>query len=206
MCLSELVGGGTDAGHGRFLWSFLAVAFLLAVVFLVVVASSGVGGQTKSQTRNYFIAADEVAWNYAPAGTNVFSGAPFDEEANKCVQAGPDRIGSTHTKCLYRAYTDTTFTQRIPRRDDEQYLGMLGPVIRAQVGDTIKVTFRNNCSFPASIHPHGVFYDKKYEGAAYTTADPQRIRPVTRWPRTSSTSTPERSLIEPARVRWTVAR
>jgi FtsP/CotA-like multicopper oxidase with cupredoxin domain len=38
---------------------------------------------------------------------------------------------------------------------------MLGPVIRAQVGDTIKVTFRNNCSFPASIHPHGVFYDKK---------------------------------------------
>ncbi|HZS21984.1 MAG TPA: multicopper oxidase domain-containing protein [Pseudonocardiaceae bacterium] len=153
--------------HGRFLWSFLAVAFLLAVVFLVVVASSGVGVQTKSQTRNYFIAADEVAWNYAPAGTNVFSGAPFDEEANKFVQAGPDRIGSTYTKCLYRAYTDATFTQRIPRRDDEQYLGMLGPVIRAQVGDTIKVTFRNNCSFPASIHPHGVFYDKKYEGAAY---------------------------------------
>jgi manganese oxidase len=39
-------------------------------------------------------------------------------------------------------------------------------VIRAQVGDTITVTFRNNCSFPASIHPHGVFYEKK-EGAPY---------------------------------------
>jgi manganese oxidase len=44
---------------------------------------------------------------------------------------------------------------------------LLGPVIRAQVGDTIKVTFRNNCSFPASVHPHGVFYDKKDEGAPY---------------------------------------
>jgi manganese oxidase len=117
--------------------------------------------------RNYFIAADEVAWKYARAGTNVFSGAPFDDEANKFVQGGPDRIGSTYTKCLYHAYTDETFTRPIPRGGDEQYLGMLGPVIRAQVGDTIKVTFRNNCSFPASIHPHGVFYDKKYEGAAY---------------------------------------
>jgi hephaestin len=29
------------------------------------------------------------------------------------------------------------------------------------------VTFRNNCSFPASIHPHGVFYDKKNEGNPY---------------------------------------
>lgn len=153
--------------HGRFLRSFLTVVFLLAVVFLVAVASSGAGRQAESQTRDYFIAADEVAWNYAPAGTNVFSGAPFDDEANKFVQAGPDRIGSTYTKCLYRAYTDETFNRLIPRRDDEQYLGMLGPVIRAQVGDTIRVTFRNNCSFPASIHPHGVFYDKKYEGAAY---------------------------------------
>jgi FtsP/CotA-like multicopper oxidase with cupredoxin domain len=108
-----------------------------------------------------------VAWNYAPAGTNVFTGAPFDDEANKFVHAGPDRIGSTHTKCLYHAYTDASFTQQIPRPADQQYLGLLGPVIRAQVGDTVTVTFRNNCSFPASIHPHGVFYQKKDEGAPY---------------------------------------
>jgi hephaestin len=40
-------------------------------------------------------------------------------------------------------------------------------VIRAEVGDTIKVVFRNNCSFPASVHPHGVFYEKDGEGAPY---------------------------------------
>lgn len=126
--------------------------------------SAGVG----RQTRDYYIAADEMAWNYAPSGTNVITGQPFDATANKYVQAGPDRIGSVYTKCLYRGYTDASFTHQLSRSADEAYLGLLGPVIRAQVGDTIKVTFRNNCSFPASIHPHGVFYPKKDEGSPYS--------------------------------------
>lgn len=44
---------------------------------------------------------------------------------------------------------------------------MLGPMIRAEVGDTIKIVFRNNAAFPASMHPHGVFYEKSSEGALY---------------------------------------
>ena len=40
-------------------------------------------------------------------------------------------------------------------------------MIRAQVGDTIHVVFRNTCPFPASVHPHGVFYEKDSEGAPY---------------------------------------
>jgi FtsP/CotA-like multicopper oxidase with cupredoxin domain len=40
-------------------------------------------------------------------------------------------------------------------------------VIRAAVGDTVKVVFRNNCHLPASVHPHGVFYQKASEGAPY---------------------------------------
>jgi hephaestin len=46
-------------------------------------------------------------------------------------------------------------------------LGLLGPVIRAQVGDTIQVVFKNNTRFAASVHPHGVFYAKNSEGAPY---------------------------------------
>ena len=117
--------------------------------------------------RTYFIAADEVKWDYAPLGRDRITGQPFDETANVFVKPGPDRIGSTYQKCLYRAYTDDTFQQRAPRPADEAYLGLLGPVIRAAVGDTIRVVFRNNCSFPASVHPHGVFYDKSSEGAPY---------------------------------------
>jgi FtsP/CotA-like multicopper oxidase with cupredoxin domain len=43
-------------------------------------------------------------------------------------------------------------------------LGYLGPVLRAEVGDTIKVLFKNNARNPYSMHPHGVFYDKNNEG------------------------------------------
>jgi FtsP/CotA-like multicopper oxidase with cupredoxin domain len=38
----------------------------------------------------------------------------------------------------------------------------------AEVGDKIRVHFRNNASFSTSIHPHGVFYAKDSEGSPYT--------------------------------------
>jgi len=40
-------------------------------------------------------------------------------------------------------------------------------VIHAEVGDKIRVVFKNTLPFPASIHPHGVLYDKASEGAPY---------------------------------------
>jgi FtsP/CotA-like multicopper oxidase with cupredoxin domain len=143
------------------------VAAAVVVALLAAGCHSGAASGAGPHTRAYYIAADEVAWNYTPSGINMITGQPFDAAANKYVQSGPDRIGSTYTKCLYHGYTDATFTHRLERSASEQYLGLLGPVIRAQVGDTIKVTFRNNCSFPASIHPHGVFYLKKDEGTPY---------------------------------------
>jgi hephaestin len=42
---------------------------------------------------------------------------------------------------------------------------MLGPVMRAAVGDTIEVVFRNHTDQFVSMHPHGVLYDKNSEGA-----------------------------------------
>lgn len=44
---------------------------------------------------------------------------------------------------------------------------ILGPVIKAEVGDTILVTFFNKASWPFSIHPHGVSYGKASEGMWY---------------------------------------
>jgi hephaestin len=118
-------------------------------------------------TRTYFIAADEVVWDYAPLGFNNITGQPFDDVANVYVQNGPDRIGSKYLKALYREYTDGTFTHLKPRAPEWQHLGFLGPVIRAAVGDTIVVNFKNNTTRPVSIHPHGVFYNKNAEGAPY---------------------------------------
>ena len=162
----------------RVRWVIAAVMVLLSMGTVKFSTNARAGPQASShigpRTRPYYIAADEVAWNYAPSGTNIITGQQFDATAKKYVQAGPNRIGSIYRKCLYRGYTDASFTHRLQRPADEDYLGFLGPVIRAQVGDTITVTFRNNCSFPASIHPHGVFYDKKNEGSPYNDGRPAR--------------------------------
>ena len=128
---------------------------------------SGGDFQSDGKTRTYYISADQVDWDYAPLGTNEITGEPFDEVADTYVKNGPGRIGSKYEKCLYRGYTDGSFTHRVARPAGERYLGLLGPVIRAEVGDTIKVVFRNTCPFPASVHPHGVFYAKGSEGAPY---------------------------------------
>lgn len=45
-----------------------------------------------------------------------------------------------------------------------------GPVIKAEVGERIRVTFRNNASRPFSIQPHGVSYRRSEAGARYGTA------------------------------------
>lgn len=118
-------------------------------------------------TRTYYIAADEIDWNYAPEGRNLITGEPFDDAANVFVQQGQHRIGSTYRKAVYREYTDATFTRLKPVAPEWRHLGTLGPVIRASVGDKLRVVFRNNATRPYSIHTHGVKYAKDGEGAPY---------------------------------------
>ena len=129
-----------------------------------------VGGSAFHPTgvvRTYYLGADEVTWDYAPTGRNQVTGKAFDDVADVFVRRGPARIGSTYVKCLYREYTDSSFGHLKARPAQDAYLGFTGPVIRGAVGDTIKVVFRNGCSIGASVHPHGVFYQKASEGAPY---------------------------------------
>ena len=126
---------------------------------------AGTGDVVQPTTRTYYIAADLVTWDYAPSGIDEITGEPFDRIAETWMKSGPDRIGRVYKKALYQQYTDATFTTRVERSPEWEHLGFLGPLIRAQVGDTIVVVFRNNASFSASVHPHGVFYTKDSEGA-----------------------------------------
>jgi hephaestin len=122
----------------------------------------------KPKVRIYYVAADEVVWDYTPGGSNQITGAAFDAVERPFVTAGPHSVGHVAMKALYREYTDSTFTTARARPADDAYLGFLGPVLRAEVGDTIRVVFRNNTRFPVSMHPHGVFYTKSSEGAPYS--------------------------------------
>ena len=151
------------------------VSFCTSCVFALVLilacaragAAQGAGAKSTGKTRTYYIAADEVEWNYAPAGRDEAMGMPFDDISKLYTQPGPHRIGSVYKKAVYREYTDASFTKLKERPADEQYLGLLGPILRGEVGDTIKVVFKNNGSHPFSMHPHGVLHKKDSEGADY---------------------------------------
>jgi manganese oxidase len=111
-----------------------------------------------AKVRHYYIAAEDVPWDFAPSGWNLIEGGPLP------------RPWGGHTKwpkTRYIGYTDATFTVRTPQ---PEWLGILGPIIRAEVGDEIIVDFLNRSVYPHSIHPHGVLYDKENEGAYYVPA------------------------------------
>ena len=75
------------------------------------------------------------------------------------TESGANRIGHRYKKAVFHEYTDASYTTKKERRTDyDRHLGILGPIIRAEVGDTIDVRFKNMATRNYSIHPHGVFY------------------------------------------------
>ena len=115
--------------------------------------------------RTYYIAAEEMAWNYAPSGRDDMMGMDFMANAAPYVSREGGRPGLIHRKALYIEYTDDTFKVRKPKPPEWAHTGMLGPTLRAEVGDVIRVIFRNATTRAYSMHPHGVFYLKADEGA-----------------------------------------
>lgn len=122
---------------------------------------------SKGKVRVYYIAADEITWNYAPTGKNVITNQPFTAQQAVYAVNSANTIGSAYKKAVYQQYTDDSFTKLTPVPADQAYLGLLGPTIHAEVGDTIKIYFKNNTTVQVSMHPHGVLYDKASEGAGY---------------------------------------
>jgi hephaestin len=130
----------------------------------------GYGAIAQDQTgkvRTYYIAADELDWDYIPSGRDMMMGMPPSRYAKTFMTRGPHLIGKVYRKAMYREYTDATFIHLKPRPARDAYLGLVGPVVRAEVGDTIKIVFRNHGTHPYSMHPHGVLYKKASEGSPY---------------------------------------
>ena len=86
---------------------------LIVVILLAIPACFG---QTQAaKLRMYYIAADEVDWDYAPGGVNKMMGMKFEGFSTIFTERGPHRIGTVYRKALYREYTDDTFTRLKPR-------------------------------------------------------------------------------------------
>ena len=142
----------------------VVLVIVVALAATAFVGSSEHAGAT-AKTRTYYIAAEEINWDYAPAGRDLMMGQDFGDAAKVFVARSNNRIGAIYKKARYVEYTDATFSKRKPPPPGSRYLGIVGPIIHAEVGDKIRIVFRNMASRPYSIHPHGVFYTKANEGA-----------------------------------------
>jgi manganese oxidase len=130
----------------------------LAPIGLLLGAVLLAASPSLAATRHYYIAAEDVTWDYAPSGRDLIHGSIIPK---------PWTSQTRFLKTRYFEYTDATFTMRKPQ---PEWLGILGPMIRAEVGDTIVVDFINRGQSPHSMHPHGLRYDKDNEGAMYLPA------------------------------------
>jgi manganese oxidase len=125
------------------------------------------GAPSPGRTRTYYIAANEVDWDYASTRSDLVYGVRYHFESNTGGKGAMDPNSAVYRKALFREYTDANFTAVKPREEAWAHLGILGPLIRAEVGDIIQVVFKNQASRPYSVHPHGVFYGKDSEGTSY---------------------------------------
>ncbi|PCJ19441.1 MAG: copper oxidase [Gammaproteobacteria bacterium] len=103
--------------------------------------------------REYWVAAEKVQWDYAPSGVNLMK-----EKAG----LGPWGETRVYSKYRYIQYQDASFTSVVPQ---PEWMGILGPQLKAEVGDVLKVHFLNKADKPLSMHPHGVKYDEDNDGA-----------------------------------------
>ncbi|KFQ76980.1 Coagulation factor VIII, partial [Phoenicopterus ruber ruber] len=110
----------------------------------------------KPVTWTHYIAAEEMDWDYAP-----MKSVSLDRNITSLfLEAGPKQIGSKYKKVIFVEYEDATFKKR--KVSDQLDKGILGPVIKGEVGDQFKIVFRNLASRPYNIYPHGLTSVRPY--------------------------------------------
>jgi FtsP/CotA-like multicopper oxidase with cupredoxin domain len=114
--------------------------------------------------RELWIQAEAFRRNLVPNGVDGMIGTTYEN------------TDTTYWAIGFRAYS-ANFAAPLPASDDiGANDGIPGPTLRLNVGDTVKVHFRNNDSrykYPHSLHPHGVFYDNASDGA-WLALDPKK--------------------------------
>jgi FtsP/CotA-like multicopper oxidase with cupredoxin domain len=119
--------------------------------------ASAAGAQSGGRTLDYWIAAVPVVWNIAPNGHDAIMGQPVSPA---------DTVYST---VVYRNYTPG-WKKPLPNAPNSSADGLLipGPLIKARVGDHLRIHFKNMDTLrhdPHSMHFHGVHYAPPSDGA-----------------------------------------
>ena len=129
--------------------ALLALSLSTAVLAIAGLVTHVVGAEAESvpgHVVEVWIAAVPVTWNVVPNGHDAIEHMHFDPTE------------TTFRTVVYREFT-RDFAKPVPNAPGNR--GIQGPLIRARVGDTILVHFRNlDTTFnrPHSMHFHGVHY------------------------------------------------
>ncbi|MDH6114999.1 FtsP/CotA-like multicopper oxidase with cupredoxin domain [Kitasatospora sp. MAP12-15] len=149
--LRTLLGGGALAG-------FAATAQLGATAQAEADPFAAEEVRPGGRVREYWLQADSFQHNAVPNGQDGMTGMRFTADQTTFWAVG------------FRAYT-ADWGRPLDADASPQGIGdnsgIPGPVLRAEVGDTLRVHFRNNDEhyrWPHSLHPHGVWYDQDNDG------------------------------------------
>lgn len=102
----------------------------------------------------FYIAAEEVDWDYTPLGVDGCTGEQFGPEEQVFTAAGNFLSGSRYVKAVYREYEDEDFTSA--KAVDTNLTGINGPLLHFEAGETVEIVFKNMVSFPCNLHILGL--------------------------------------------------
>jgi FtsP/CotA-like multicopper oxidase with cupredoxin domain len=114
-------------------------------------------GPAGARVRDYWVAAVPTSWNIVPNGRDAIMDMPID------------RADSIFPTVVYRRYT-RGWGKPLPSaaRSSSDGLMIPGPLIKARVGDRLRIHFKNMDTLrhdPHSMHFHGVHYKPTSDGA-----------------------------------------
>lgn len=67
-------------------------------------------------------------------------------------------IGCKYKKVIYREFMDVIFIKQKLRKKEEEYLGIMGLMIKVEVGDIIEVVFKNLVIRLYLVYFYGILY------------------------------------------------
>lgn len=130
------------------------LALVIALAALVVALAAPAAN---AKVRHYWIAAVPVSWDIMPTGVDPITGQTFTKEQTVMKTVVYKRMTKNWAK----------YWPNYPNKMGDND-GIPGPLIKARVGDTIKVHFKNMDTLRNhrhSMHFHGVTYKFPSDGA-----------------------------------------
>ncbi len=101
---------------------------------------------TSAALREYWIAAEPVEWDIVPTHR--------DQMMGERVKDGKTKFNAYGYRLYSAGFKKPLGPARVP-----------GPLLEAEVGDTVVVHFRNKTGAPVTMHPHGIFYADEMDGS-----------------------------------------